>query len=78
MANQAEACGMAAKEVTVHGLHFTFRDWAAEETDYPRRVTEMALAHAISDKVEAAYRRGDLFDNRRGMMAEWCAVQKST
>ncbi|MBB6457625.1 hypothetical protein HNR55_002221 [Acetobacter lovaniensis] len=38
----------------------------------------LALAHAISDKVETAYRRGDLFDNRRGMMAEWCAVQKST
>lgn len=66
------------KDVTVHGLRSTFRDWAAEETDYPREVAEMALAHAISDKVEAAYRRGDLFDKRREMMAEWFAVQQST
>ncbi|MBO1326894.1 integrase arm-type DNA-binding domain-containing protein [Acetobacter suratthaniensis] len=66
------------KEVTVHGLRSTFRDWAAEETDYPREVAEMALAHAISDKVEAAYRRGDLFDKRREMMAEWFVVQQST
>lgn len=60
------------KDVTVHGLRSTFRDWAAEETDYPREVAEMALAHTISDKVEAAYRRGDLFDKRREMMTEWC------
>ncbi|MFT8418323.1 MAG: integrase arm-type DNA-binding domain-containing protein [Acetobacter sp.] len=59
------------KEVTVHGLRSTFRDWAAEETDYPREVAEMALAHAIGDKVEAAYRRGDLFEKRREMMGEW-------
>ncbi|MBO1323581.1 tyrosine-type recombinase/integrase [Acetobacter sp. TBRC 12305] len=59
------------KDVTVHGLRSTFRDWAAEETDYPREVAEMALAHAISDKVEAAYRRGDLFDKRREMMEAW-------
>jgi len=57
--------------VTVHGLRSTFRDWAAEETDYPREVAEMALAHAIGDKVEAAYRRGDLFEKRREMMADW-------
>ncbi|NHN84506.1 tyrosine-type recombinase/integrase [Acetobacter musti] len=59
------------KDVTVHGLRSTFRDWAAEETDYPREVAEMALAHAISNKVEAAYRRGDLFEKRREMMGEW-------
>lgn len=59
------------KDVTVHGLRSTFRDWAAEETDYPREVAEMALAHAINDKVEAAYRRGDLFDKRREMMKFW-------
>lgn len=59
------------KDVTVHGLRSTFRDWAAEETDYPREVAEMALAHAIGDKVEAAYRRGDLFDKRGEMMEEW-------
>ncbi|MBV1830526.1 tyrosine-type recombinase/integrase [Komagataeibacter sp. AV436] len=59
------------KDVTVHGLRSTFRDWAAEETDYPREVAEMALAHAIGDKVEAAYRRGDLFAKRRQMMDDW-------
>lgn len=59
------------KDVTVHGLRSTFRDWAAEETDYSREVAEMALAHAISNKVEAAYRRGDLFEKRREMMISW-------
>jgi integrase len=46
-----------------HGFRSTFRDWASERTNYPRDVAEMALAHAIGDKVEAAYRRGDLFEN---------------
>lgn len=59
------------KDVTVHGLRSTFRDWAAEETNYPGEVAEMALAHTISDKVEAAYRRGDLFNKRREMMTAW-------
>ena len=59
------------KAVTVHGLRSTFRDWVAEATDYPRDVAEMALAHAIGDKVEAAYRRGDLFEKRRALMQDW-------
>jgi integrase len=54
-----------------HGFRSTFRDWASERTNYPRDVAEMALAHAIGDKVEAAYRRGDLFEKRRLMMDEW-------
>jgi integrase len=54
-----------------HGFRSTFRDWAAERTEYPRDVAEMALAHTIGDKVEAAYRRGDLFHNRTTMMADW-------
>jgi integrase len=54
-----------------HGFRSTFRDWAAERTNHPRDVAEMALAHTIGDKVEAAYRRGDLFDKRRRMMADW-------
>jgi integrase len=54
-----------------HGFRSTFRDWAAERTNYPREVAEAALAHQIEDKVEAAYRRGDLFEKRRRMMAEW-------
>ena len=59
--------------VVPHGFRSTFRDWCAERTNYPREVAEMALAHAIGDKVEAAYRRGDLFDKRRRLMAEWAA-----
>lgn len=54
-----------------HGFRSTFRDWASERTNFPRDVAEMALAHAIGDKVEAAYRRGDLFEKRRLMMADW-------
>ena len=54
-----------------HGFRSTFRDWCAESTDFPREVAEMALAHAIGDKVEAAYRRGDLFDKRRQLMGQW-------
>jgi integrase len=54
-----------------HGFRSTFRDWAAERTAYPGEAAEMALAHAIGDKVEAAYRRGDMFEKRRQMMADW-------
>jgi integrase len=57
--------------VTAHGFRSTFRDWAAERTNYPRDVAEMALAHTIGDKVEAAYRRGDLFTKRTRMMSDW-------
>ena len=63
-----------------HGFRSTFRDWCAECTDFPKEVAEMALAHAISDKVEAAYRRGDLFDKRRQLMEHWatfCGVPAS-
>jgi integrase len=62
---------MGRKDITVHGFRSTFRDWSAERTSYPRDVSEMALAHAIGDKVEAAYRRGELLDKRRRLMAEW-------
>jgi integrase len=54
-----------------HGFRSTFRDWCAERTNFPRDVAEMALAHAIGDKVEAAYRRGDLFAKRVKMMQAW-------
>jgi integrase len=63
-----------------HGFRSTFRDWAAECTNYPREVAEMALAHSIGNKVEAAYRRGDLFEKRKLMMADWatfCAKPRS-
>jgi integrase len=57
--------------LTVHGFRSTFRDWAAETTAFPNHVAEMALAHAIGDKVEAAYRRGVLFNKRRQLMSAW-------
>ncbi len=56
---------------TVHGFRSSFRDWAAEQTDHPRDVIEMALAHSIRDKTEAAYRRGDLLEKRRALMRDW-------
>lgn len=56
-----------------HGFRSTFRDWSAERTAYPSEVCEMALAHTVGNKVEAAYRRGDLFDRRRRLMADWAA-----
>jgi integrase len=62
---------MGRKEITVHGFRSTFRDWAAEATNYPSDMAEMALAHAIGDKVEAAYRRGDMLLKRFRMMNEW-------
>jgi integrase len=57
--------------VTPHGFRSTFRDWAAETTAYPNHVVEQALAHAIGNGVEAAYRRGDLFEKRRQLMQDW-------
>ena len=58
-------------ELTTHGFRSTFRDWAAECTNFPAEVAEMALAHTVGDKLEAAYRRGDLFEKRREIMAGW-------
>ena len=60
-------------DVTVHGFRSSFRDWCAESTGYAHEVAEMALAHTIDNKVERAYRRGDLFDKRRRLMDEWAA-----
>ena len=62
---------MGHGDITAHGFRSTFRDWAAERTTFPREVAEMALAHAIPEAVEAAYRRGDLFDKRKKLMAAW-------
>ena len=56
-----------------HGFRSSFRDWAAEDTDHPREVVEAALAHVVQNKVEAAYRRTDLFDRRRRLMDDWAA-----
>jgi integrase len=60
-------------DATVHGFRSSFRDWAAEQTGFPHEVAEMALAHTIENKAEAAYRRGDLFAKRRKLMEAWAA-----
>jgi hypothetical protein len=65
-------------EATVHGFRSTFRDWASERTSFPHEVCEMALAHAIPNKSEAAYRRGDLLEKRRQLMAAWARFRAST
>lgn len=57
--------------LTVHGFRSTFRDWAAEQSSCPREVAEAALAHALKDKTEAAYQRGDLLEKRRELMVAW-------
>ena len=64
---------MGRDDLTAHGFRSTFRDWAAECTNFPREVAEAALAHVVGDKVEAAYRRGDLFEKRRRLMDAWAA-----
>ena len=70
------AMAMAVRQVdfgpvTVHGFRSSFRDWSAERTSVPRGVCEAALAHTVRDKVEAAYRRTDLFEKRRVLMVQW-------
>lgn len=65
-------------KVTAHGFRSSFRDWAAERTGFAGEVCEMALAHVVRDKTEAAYRRGDLFEKRRQLMVSWAAFATST
>lgn len=62
---------MGRTDLTMHGFRSTFRDWAAEVSNHPAEMAELALAHAVSNKVEAAYRRGDMMEKRRGMMQDW-------
>ncbi|MCY3745085.1 MAG: site-specific integrase, partial [Acidobacteria bacterium] len=61
-----------------HGFRSSFRDWAAERTDAPREVCELALAHVNRDRVEAAYRRSDLFERRRALMEQWSVFLAGT
>ena len=65
-------------DITVHGFRSTFRDWASEQTSFPHETCEHALAHRISDKAEAAYRRGDQFEKRRKLMEAWAAYCEPT
>jgi integrase len=69
---------MGHGEITVHGMRSAFRDWAAEVAHAPREVAEAALAHAISNEVEAAYQRGDLLERRRELMGQWAAYLRQT
>jgi integrase len=64
-------CDASGTAVVPHGFRSTFRDWASESTGYAGEVAEAALAHTVADKVEAAYRRGDLFEKRRQLMEDW-------
>jgi integrase len=72
---------MGRGDLTAHGFRSTFSDWCAEQTNTPSEVREMALAHTVGDKVEAAYRRGDMFDKRRHLAEAWaryCAAQPAS
>jgi integrase len=71
MAMLATLKRMKRSDVTVHGFRSSFKDWASEATNYPDNVSEMALSHLVSDNVQAAYRRGDLFKKRERLMADW-------
>ncbi len=75
--NQARTCGyldrVSGRPAVPHGLRSTFRDWVAERTEYPREMAEIQLAHAVGSEVERAYRRGDMIEKRRAMMAAWGA-----
>jgi integrase len=62
---------MDRDDLTAHGFRSSFRDWAAERTNFPAEVAEMALAHTVSDKTVAAYNRSDLFERRRRLMQQW-------
>jgi integrase len=73
MAMTAVLRRMQQNDITVHGFRSTFRDWAAEQTNFPSEVVEMALAHTIDSKVEAAYRRGDLLKKRFALAESWAA-----
>ncbi|MBC2773414.1 integrase arm-type DNA-binding domain-containing protein [Rhizobium sp. AQ_MP] len=69
--NKSLRAASGVKKVTIHGMRSTFRDWAGDETHHPRDVIEMALAHAVRDKTEAAYRRQDALQKRRALMDDW-------
>lgn len=73
MKNLMERMGHPPGSASPHGFRSSFTDWAAEKTSFPREVVEMALAHTIENEVEAAYRRGDLFEKRRKLMDAWGA-----
>lgn len=77
MAELLKEMGYAGDMATVHGFRSTFKDWCSEQTAYPNELSEMAMAHTVSDKVEAAYRRGDMREKRVRLMADWATYCQS-
>jgi integrase len=73
MDQMLKGMGYTGDMTTVHGFRSTFKDWAAEQTNYPNELSEMAMAHTINNRVEAAYRRGDMREKRRRLMDDWAA-----
>jgi integrase len=73
MSELLKGMGYSRDVATVHGFRSTFTDWVGDETDYPNEMSELAKAHTVSDKVERAYRRGNMREKRRRMMADWAA-----
>jgi integrase len=71
MSELLKGMGYAPNVATVHGFRSTFKDWASEQTAYPNELSEMAMAHTVSDKTEAAYRRGDMREKRKRLMQDW-------
>ena len=78
MAFQMALRRIGRDDVTTHGFRSSFRDWAAEQTNFPRAGCEAALAHSLKDKTEAAYHRTHLFDRRRELMNAWAAFATGT
>jgi integrase len=73
MSELLKGMGYSPDVATVHGFRSTFKDWCSDLTAYPNEMSEMAMAHTVDDKVEAAYRRGDMREKRRRLMADWAA-----
>jgi integrase len=73
MSELLKGMGYSPDYATVHGFRSTFKDWAGDLTAYPNEMSEIAMAHTVDDKVEAAYRRSDMRERRRRMMADWAA-----
>jgi integrase len=71
MAMSALLRRMKRNDITVHGFRSSFRDWAGDATEYPRELIEQALAHTITNRAEAAYRRGRAIERRRKLMEDW-------
>ena len=69
---------LGIEDVTSHGFRSAFRDWAGDQTNYPRELAEQALAHSIGDQAEQAYRRSDALERRRAMMQDWATYCGST